>query len=112
VFAPDKFFVSPLLRHAEEILETAMRGAEDLAIVVGRQGQLRIVDPAGWSLPAMRAEFGAAAVYKVERRGAIVRVEGWDGDRTCRIEREASAFRPSPAWRPVPTMPPALCAAT
>jgi len=85
--------VSPLLRHAEEILETAVIGCEDVAIIVGWRGNLRMIDPNGWSLPAMRTEFGAAAVYKVERRGSTVRVEGWDGDRSCRLEKALSRPR-------------------
>jgi hypothetical protein len=100
----DKLFVSPLLRHAEEILETALLGADEVGIVVGRRGTLRMIDPTGWSLPAMRVEFGAAAVYKVERRGNTVRVEGWDGDRSCRLEKAfAKDIRPrSPRLLPAP----------
>jgi hypothetical protein len=90
----DKLFVSPLLRHAEEILETAIIGSEEIAIVVGRQGTLRIVDPTGWALPALRTEFGAAAVYRVERRGRVVCVEGWDGDRSCRLEKASGSAQP------------------
>ena len=85
--------MSPLLRHAEEILETAVIGCEDVAIIVGWRGTLRMIEPAGWSLPAMRTEFGAAAVYKVERRGSTVRVEGWDGDRSCRLEKALASPR-------------------
>jgi len=88
--------VSPLLRHAEQILDTALIGSEDVAIIIGRQGSLRMIDPAGWTLPAMRTEFGALAVYKVERRGPTVRVEGWDGDRSCRLEKD---LVPSPVAR-------------
>lgn len=83
--------MSPLLLHAEEILETALSGSAEVAIIVGRQGTLRMIEPAGWSLPAMRTEFGAAAVYKVERRGNTVRVEGWDGEKSCRLEKGLSA---------------------
>jgi len=79
--------VSPFLSRAEEILETALIGCEDLAVVIGRRGEIRMLDPAGWSLPGMRAEFGAEAVYKVERLNDKVRVEGWDGTRSCRLER-------------------------
>ena len=79
--------MSPLLRHAQEILETAVIGTAEVGIIVARHGALRFIDPAGWSLPAMRTEYGAAAVYRVERRGTTVRVEGWDGDQTCRLEK-------------------------
>jgi hypothetical protein len=96
--------VSPLLRHAEEILDTALTGSEEVAIIIDRQGALRMIDPAGWSLPAMRTEFGAAAVYKVERRGRKVCVEGWDGDRSCRLEK---SIAPTPSAR-FPRLLPAL----
>ena len=81
--------MSRFLLQAEEILETATAGAEDVAIVVDRLGGLRMLPPAGWSLHAMRLEFGAAAVYKVERRGSRVRVEGWNGEERCLLERPA-----------------------
>jgi hypothetical protein len=95
--------VSPLLRHAEEILETAIIGSEEIAIIVGRQGTLRIIDPAGWALPALRTEFGAAAVYRVERRGRVVRVEGWDGDRSCRLEKALTRSAPPRLQRLLPS---------
>jgi len=97
--------VSPLLRHAEEILDIAVAGSEEVGIVIDRQGTCRMIDPAGWSLPAMRTEFGAVAVYKVERRGRKVRVEGWDGDRSCCLEKMLTPI-PIPArW---PRLLPAL----
>ena len=79
--------MSLLLRQAEEIFDTAINGSEDVGIIVGHQGNLHMIDPAGWTLPAMRAEFGAATVFRVECRGNTVRVEGWDGDRSCRLEK-------------------------
>ena len=87
--------MSTFLRHAEEILETAVIGSGEVAIVIDRQGGLRLPDPAGWSLPAMRTEYGAAAVYKGERRGNSIRVEGWDGLRSCRIETAPTSRRPT-----------------
>ncbi|MEO8593110.1 MAG: hypothetical protein ABI759_07305 [Candidatus Solibacter sp.] len=88
--------MSGFLNKAEEILEIAAAGmgeAGDLAIVLGREGALRMLEPGGWSLPAMCAEFGAAAAYKVERRGRTVRVEGWaDGER-CLLQRELGRRR-------------------
>lgn len=57
------------------------------AIVLQRQGGLHLLDASGWSLPALRAEFGTSAVFKVERRGPAVRVEAWDGDDRCLLER-------------------------
>jgi hypothetical protein len=87
------------LRNAEQILETALEGRSDPAltgalpdylIAVSRTGALRIIeDTNGWSLPALAAECGATAVYRVARRARLVRVEGWSVGRTCVLSRES-----------------------
>jgi hypothetical protein len=78
-----------------------LRGDADVAILVDRQGGLRMVDPTGWSLPSLRVEFGAGSVYKVERYAGVLRVEGWDGNQRCLIQRPLA--RPAmPAFRPGP----------
>ena len=83
------------MQQAEDILDVAVAandpGAQDVAILMDRQGGMRMLDAAGWSLPAMSAEFGATAVYKVERRGGTVRVEGWGGGQRCLIQRNVPA---------------------
>jgi len=88
--------VRGFLQQAEDILEIAASGdsgTQDLVIVMDRQGGMRMLDPTGWSLPALSAEYGATAVYKVERRGATVRVEGWDGSERCLIQRNLSSAK-------------------
>lgn len=78
------------LQQAEDILEIAVAGdsnQRDVVIVIDRQGGMRMLDPTGWSLPALSAEFGATAVYRVERRSDSVRVEGWDGSQRCLLQR-------------------------
>ena len=88
--------MSSFLQQAEDILDVAASGEsslQDVAIVMDRQSGMRMLDPAGWSLPALAAEFGAMAVYKVERRGAAVRVEGWNGTERCLVQRTLSAGR-------------------
>src|SRR5215471_13228492 len=89
--------VTAFLRRAEEILEIAVAGdidAGDLAILIDRQGGMRMLDPKGWSLPALCAEYGAAAAYVVERRARTVRVEGWGGGESSLIQRELRARQP------------------
>ena len=84
------------LQQAEDILDVAASGdssLQDVVIVLDRQGGMRMLDPAGWSLPALHAEFGGTAVYKVERRGRTVRVEGWDGFERCLLQRSLSSAR-------------------
>jgi len=83
-----RVYVGAFLRQAEDILEIAAAGRDpaQTIILIDRQGGMRILDAAGWSLPALAAEFGAAAVYRVERRAGSVQVEGWDGAQRCLLE--------------------------
>jgi hypothetical protein len=90
--------VRAFLQQAEDILEVAAGGdasLQDVAMLIDRQGGMRMLDPAGWTLPALGAEYGATAVYKVERRGGTVRVEGWNGSRRCLLQRNVAS---SKAW--------------
>ena len=84
------------MQRAEDILDIAVVRdchTQDVAILIDRQGGMRMLNPDGWSLAALSTEFGAAAVYKVERRGGTVRVEGWDGGQRCLIQRKTSPVR-------------------
>ena len=65
-----------------------MPQAAEWAVVVDRQGGIRLLDPAGWNLSALAAEFGARSVFCVRRRASSVRVEGWSGVRSCVLEQE------------------------
>ena len=97
-YRTDKQFVRSFLRQAEEILDVAMAGdagAGDLAILIDREGGIRMLDPTGWSLPALSADSGASAVYTVKRRGQTVRVEGWRGGERCLIQRNPGPRRVS-----------------
>jgi len=83
--------VTSLLHQAEDILETAVQAentASAMVILVDRQGGLRTLDAAGWSLPGIAAEFGAAAVFKVQRGLEVTSVEAWSGRDRLRIERQ------------------------
>jgi hypothetical protein len=88
--------VTAFFRRAEEILRIATNDDSELGdtlVVLDRQGGFRMLDPTGWSLPALAAEFGAEAVYKVERRGLSVRVEGWDGSQRCLFQGQTGRDR-------------------
>jgi hypothetical protein len=80
------------LRDAEQILETAVAsesGPAEHLIAILRTGSIRMLsDGSGWSLPALAAEYGAKAVYRVTRRGRTARVEAWSLGRTCVLTRE------------------------
>ncbi len=98
-----------IARTANEIMEVAVRGNgdQDLIIAVDRQGGMRIVEPAGWTLAGLRGELGATAVYRVERRGTVVRVEGMAGGERCLLLGQAQSVRSwdLPGW---PTFNPEL----
>lgn len=97
-FRPISIYVSAFLQQAEDILDVAVAGntygASDVAILIDRQGGMRIMDPAGWSLPSLSDEYGASAAYKVERRGGAVRVEGWGNGQRCLLQRNVTPFLP------------------
>ncbi len=79
--------MSNFLRHADDILEIAMRGDEAVAILMDQRGGVRMVDPTGWSLQSLYQEYGCGYVYKVDRHAGMLRVEGWDGSRRCLLQR-------------------------
>lgn len=84
------------LRQAEDILDVAAGGgssSQDVVILIDRQGGMRMLDPAGWSIAGLRAEFGATALYKVEQRSEAVRVEGWQGGQRCLLQRNRGPLR-------------------
>jgi hypothetical protein len=104
------------LRDAEQILETAVRaeyGAADHLIAVLRTGSIRILSDAnGWSLPALAAEYGASAVYRVTRRGRTARVEAWSLGRTCVLTSQiAGAVAGIVPMETLRCLPPSLCPA-
>ena len=79
------------LRDAQDILNTALAGdatSAEWAVVVDRQGGIRMLDPAGWNLSALAAEFGARSAFCVRRLRGSIRVEGWSGVRSCILEQE------------------------
>jgi hypothetical protein len=107
-----------LLRDAEQILETAVAAgggpsehAEHL-IAILRTGSIHLLSDAnGWSLPALAAEYGASAVYRVSRRGRLARVEAWSLGRTCVLTRELSGIVDAitPRNLPFSLLPARLC---
>ncbi len=82
---------------AENLFETARQAAQsgspdcDLAILIGPQGEIRMLEAAGWALPALVACHGARTVYRVTRERGCVRLEGRCGPQTCLLRSESSA---------------------
>jgi hypothetical protein len=82
----DETGVSTLLRNAESIFEIAIAPAaeyDNAALVVDREGGLRVLNSAEWSLPGIVCEFGASEVYLIERRSGKLKVEGWSAGERC-----------------------------
>jgi hypothetical protein len=99
--------VDTFIRHAEQILDTALEARDSAAseylISVSYSGSIHILSEAtGWSLPALAAEHGATAVYRVKRLGKKVHVEGWSAGRSCVLTRDWPAPWTMPA--PYPTL--------
>ena len=85
--------MTALLQQAEEILDTASRAGigPGMMILIDRQGGMRMLDPTGWTLAALTAEFGASVVFKVDKSQGTTSVEGWAGCDRCLIERQTGA---------------------
>jgi hypothetical protein len=72
-------------------MDTAMRaeeGVPGLVILIDRQGGMRMLDPAGWTVAGLNAEFGPSAVFKVSKGRGVTSVEAWSGTDRCLIERQ------------------------
>ena len=99
---------------AENLFETARQASGspdcDWAILIGPQGEIRMLDAAGWALPSLLAQHGAETAYRITREGGRVCLEGRRGSQTCQLRSEspAAAARhllaghrlPSTAWCP------------
>lgn len=95
--APDKVNVGAFLADAENIFETARQASQagspdcDWAILIGPQGDIRMVEAAGWALPSLVAHHGAETAYRVSRDGGQVRLEGRQGSKMCLLRSESTA---------------------
>jgi len=94
------------LQQAEEILDTAVCADRNAAVVilVDCQGGMRVLDPAGWTVAALKAEFAADMVFKIVTSAELTSVEAWGGHDHCVVERHSV---PAPA--PWLTLMPAVC---
>ncbi len=91
LFHTDKHLVTGFLENAERIFETASQGepaSGDLAIVIGQDGNIRMLMDTDWPLDSLQAHHGAMAAYRVSRRGSRVRVEGKSRTGSCVLQSE------------------------
>ena len=89
--------MSEFLRNAESILDGAVTALasggqpSEMAILVGRDGVIRIVAEPDWPLDALEAHHGARMAYRVSGRDGRVRVEGRCGGASCLIVADPPA---------------------
>ena len=101
---------------AEGIFETAQGASRagspdcDLAILIGPQGEIHMLEAAGWALAGLVAEHGAKTAYRVTRERGQVWLEGRSGGDTCllRSESPAAAARHLLAFPASPALAPAF----
>lgn len=74
----EKLSVNAFLQNAESILETAQSSVDgaNWTILTGGPGGIRMIADSDWPLDSLQAHTGAAAAYRVHRRGGEVLVEG------------------------------------
>jgi hypothetical protein len=98
--------VSPFLHDAGGILETAVSGENnspcEIAILVGENGGLRIVDAEGWNIAALQQAYSASKAFTVRRTLSSVTVEARNGADQIALRRNLgkdalSAFGGIPA---------------
>ena len=92
-FHTDKDLVTGFLENAERIFETAASAqgeleCSDLAIVIGQDGNIRMLMGSDWPLDSLQAHHGAMAAYRVSRSGSQVRVEGKSPTGSCVLQSE------------------------
>jgi hypothetical protein len=82
--------VSELFRRADSILEAAsVPGATSVgtAIVMDREGRMRILNSEGWTLNGIIGELGAAEVYMIRYGGEKITVDAWSTTDRCTVTR-------------------------
>lgn len=93
----DKARMGAFLADAENIFETACQASReespdcDWAILIGPDGQIRMMQTDGWSLPSLATEHGARTAYRISRRGGQVELEGRRGNQICVLRSESPA---------------------
>jgi hypothetical protein len=86
--------VTELLDQAGRIYETATStaaGSDELAILIGPNGEIRMVAASDWPLDSLQREHGAREAYCVRRNGGEVSVEGRSLHATCLLRSHSAA---------------------
>jgi hypothetical protein len=86
-------------------ISTSEMGNSDLAVLIGYDGGMRMLDGSGWAPSGLLAEYGARQVYKVERRGTMIRVAGQSASQSCLLQQNISSPRRNPLYAVPRIMP-------
>lgn len=84
--------MSGFLRNAKNILEAAQGAgpdASDMTILIGAEGEIRMIAGNDWPLEALQRHQGAAMAYRVSRKSGHVTVEGTAAGQSCRLQTDA-----------------------
>jgi hypothetical protein len=82
--------VSELFRRADSILEAACVPGDSsggTAIVMDREGGIRIMNSEGWTLNGIINELGAAEVYMIQYCAETITVEAWSTTDHCTVAK-------------------------
>ena len=88
----DKGIVSRFLDNAQRIFDAAESAVQaghtptDMTILITSEGAIRMVADSDWPLDTLQMHHGAKMAYRVSQDASVVRVEGRDHSRTCRLE--------------------------
>ncbi|MBZ5623600.1 MAG: hypothetical protein LAQ69_33480, partial [Acidobacteriia bacterium] len=86
--------MSPFLKHADEIFQTAREGGPDdceMSILVNREGSIHMLAGTDWELEPLRIDQGARAAYRISRKDGRVRLEARSADESCLFEAKPPA---------------------
>lgn len=88
--------MSRFAEQAQQLFDSAQAAADpdapsNTAILITRDGALRLVSDSDWPLDSLAMHHGAATAYRITAHRGQVRVEGREGSRRCMLESQSPA---------------------
>lgn len=74
-----------LMKAAESAVE-AGNSPTDMAILISREGGIRMVANSTWPLESLQAYHGSQTAYRISQQNQKVRIDGREDGRTCSFE--------------------------
>jgi hypothetical protein len=84
--------VSHLAEQARNLLDAAESASQhgqicsEMTILIGPEGNIRMVADSDWPLDSLARHHGARSAYRISEETGRIRVEGRDGTRRCLLE--------------------------